>query len=87
MMTTAERARELVAEQESKMLAWRQDEAKKLVERADVNIIDSATRGRIYTDVDLNGYSDKQIIQLATDEIIAAGYKVSNKGSFLTIEW
>jgi hypothetical protein len=86
-MTTVERARELVAEQEAKMFAWKQDEAKKLVERADVNIIDSATRGRRYTDVGLNGYTDKQIIQLATDEIIAAGYKVSNKGSFLTIEW
>ena len=86
-MTTVERAREMVAECEAKMFAWRKEEAQKLVQRADTNIIDSATRGRIYTDVGLNGYTDKQIIQLATDEIIAAGYKVSNKGSYLTIEW
>ena len=86
-MTTVERARELVAEQEAKIFAWKQDEAKKLVERADVNIIDSATRGRRYATVGLCGYTDKQIIQIATDEIIAVGYKVTMKGDYFVIEW
>ena len=49
-MINAERARELVAEQEAKMFAWKQDEAKKLIERADANVIDSATRGHRQAD-------------------------------------
>jgi hypothetical protein len=86
-MTTIERARELVEECEAKMLAWKQGEAQKLVARADANIVDSATRGRRYTDVGLCGFTDKQVIQMAADEIVDAGYVVTNRGNFLTIEW
>ena len=86
-MMNVERARELVAEQEARMSAWRVTEAQKLIERAETNVVESATRGRHYATVGLCGFSDKQIVQIATDNIVGAGYKVTMKGDYFIIEW
>jgi hypothetical protein len=86
-MTNANEANALVNEYEAKVLAWKKDEAQQLVQRADTNIIERATRGKKSANVGLSGFVDKGIIQMATDEILAAGYRVTLQGNNLLIEW
>ena len=86
-MMNVDKARELVAEFDKKVYLHKVEQANKLVHRVEVNVIDSATRGKKKVDISINEYHDATIIQLATAEIEKAGYTVEVRQHYLTIGW
>lgn len=86
-MTNVDKARELVQAHTERVHLMKVNQAAKLVEIADVNIIESATRGGKFTDIGLRDYHDEEVINIALEEIRSNGYSAKRLGNYIRIEW
>ena len=86
-MTNIDKARELVKAHAERVHLLRVEKAQKLIDTADVNIVDRATRGLRYAEIGLCDYNDPEVIGIAVAEIKSNGYTVARQGNCLRIEW